>query len=291
MCRLYAIRANQLTRLACPLLTAPNALVRQSKSDYSGKTHPDGWGLGFYQRAEPTVIRSTLAAFDDPGFMAASNELAATTAIAHVRLASVGGGAERNTHPFSHGRWLFAHNGTVAGFAEVKARLESALTDRFRSIRRGETDSELIFAWLLAQMADRGIDPDGTSSSAAAGSRYQAAQLGDLMRSSVRQLIAWSAEADPDNPTALNLVLTDGELMAATRWNRTLWWRTETDRQPCTACGASHAAAGSGAEYRAVIVASEPTAGDGWQELRDGEMIVVDRNLSTEVSRFADERN
>jgi hypothetical protein len=45
MCRLYAFRANEPTRVECSLVHAQNALMEQSKGDMAGAMHGHGWGV------------------------------------------------------------------------------------------------------------------------------------------------------------------------------------------------------------------------------------------------------
>src|SRR5919108_629070 len=45
MCRLYALRANEPTRVECSLVRAQNALMAQSRGDREGLIHGDGWGV------------------------------------------------------------------------------------------------------------------------------------------------------------------------------------------------------------------------------------------------------
>ena len=45
MCRLYAMRANEPTRVECSLVHAQNALMQQSQLDAEGLVHGHGWGV------------------------------------------------------------------------------------------------------------------------------------------------------------------------------------------------------------------------------------------------------
>src|SRR5689334_4623853 len=111
MCRMFAVRADRPVRAEAALLSGPHALVRQSCCDLRGECHQEGWGVGYYTDGKPVRVRSARHALADPLFAETARTVASTTLIGHVRQASVGGAAERNNHPFVHGRWLFAHNG------------------------------------------------------------------------------------------------------------------------------------------------------------------------------------
>ena len=72
--------------------------------------------------------------------------------VSHVRRKTVGETSLVNTHPFERGRWVFAHNGTVEDVAWLRAQTSR---ERLAEVR-GETDSELLFAWLLTRLDDAG---------------------------------------------------------------------------------------------------------------------------------------
>jgi glutamine amidotransferase len=55
-----------------------------------------------------------------------------------------------NCHPFTHGRYLFMHNGQIGGYGRIKRRLESLIPDELYDRRLGTTDSEAIFLMALA---------------------------------------------------------------------------------------------------------------------------------------------
>ena len=69
---------------------------------------------------------------------------------AHVR-ASTGTPVQRsNCHPFRHGRWLWMHNGVLAGFREIKRDLAMAVEPSLFPDIEGSTDSEVFFFLALS---------------------------------------------------------------------------------------------------------------------------------------------
>src|SRR5512135_3491975 len=139
MCRLFVQHASPAHDLHEPLCTARNALRMQSHR------HPHGWGIGWYDAAGVQVRRGVMPAHADEDFLAAAREARSEIVLAHVRDASIGAVVEENTHPFVHGPWLFAHNGTVARYERlprIAAALEAEIDPCFRSAIRGDTDSE-----------------------------------------------------------------------------------------------------------------------------------------------------
>ena len=113
MCRLFGQHAPAELDRCVPLCSAPNALRFQSH------LHPHGWGIAWYQGGRVHVERGLLPAHADEAFVEAARAARSRVVVAHVRDASVGPISAANTHPFVHGRWIFAHNGTVARFKDV----------------------------------------------------------------------------------------------------------------------------------------------------------------------------
>src|SRR3712207_9319218 len=75
---------------------------------------------------------------------------------AHVRASTGTSTTRANCHPFSHGRFLFMHNGQIGGYARIKRRIEALIPDELYDARLGTTDSEALF---LASVAN-GLEAD-----------------------------------------------------------------------------------------------------------------------------------
>lgn len=275
MCRFYGFRATEPTKVECTLVHAQNALLIQSRVDRRGESHPDGWGVGFYHDDLPEVERSASPAFEDLHFNATAERVYARTVLAHVRQATVGGGSIANTHPFHHGPWLFAHNGTVSPYDRVRPLLEKEADPKLLGLRRGTTDSETVFYWLLTRMQRAGIDPKRPVE--------DLPRLVSLVGDSVRQVARWCDPSPPELPARLNFLLTDGRSMIAVRWNHTLHWIVRRGIHDCEICGISHVAHHRGAEYRAVIVASEPISTEDWQEVPDRTILSIDAGVHLDL--------
>ncbi len=257
MCRLYAFRSNHPRKVECELIRAQNALIVQSRHDATGSANADGWGLGAYRDDVPCVERQAEPAFASEAFRWTAAHLHACDVVAHVRHATVGGRRVENTHPFGHGQWLFAHNGTIEAFEAVRPRLLAALPERHRWAIAGETDSEHLFHYLLA--------------------RHEAAPHRPLLETlgeGLRQVIAWSREADPAAAVALNVVLTDGAVLAGARYGRSLWYIERGHVHACEVCGgALHVETPPRHPYHAVVVASEPvTTTETWTPVPEGSL-------------------
>lgn len=276
MCRFYGFRASEPTKVECTLVHAQNALMIQSRLDQSGASHTDGWGVGFYHDHLPEVERRASAAHEDLLFSATAERVYSETVLAHVRKATVGVPALANCHPFRHGVWLFAHNGTVEGFDRVARRLEQEADRQFWQLRAGTTDSEAVFLWLLSRMDEAGIDarkPVG-----------DLARLVTLIKQAVRDLAAWSAEVAGEMPSKLNFLISDGTSLVATRWNRSLYCVKREGIHDCEICGIPHVHHDTRARYRAVVLASEPISHERWEEVPEATLLAVDPGVATTVS-------
>src|ERR1700758_665994 len=149
MCRLFGLHADlSVVTATFWLLDAPDSLAAQSKRN------PDGTGLGVFGRdGAPMVCKQPIAAWQDTEFACEAHEMSGTTFIAHVRYASTGELAVRNTHPFLQDNRLFAHNGVVTGLDTLDERLaEMSVAD----LVLGETDSERVFALITGCVRERG---------------------------------------------------------------------------------------------------------------------------------------
>jgi glutamine amidotransferase len=262
MCRLYGFRANEPTRVECSLVYAQNALMAQSRRDLAGLTHGHGWGVAEHPDGVPLVEKQAWAAYHGERFKKTASRVYARCVVAHIRRATVGPPALENTHPFVHGVWLFAHNGTVPNFDRVRDRLIGALDPLHRDEIRGTTDSEHVFRYLLTLWE-----------------RDPGAPLLETLRRGLEQVVAWSREIDRTARVSLNVLWTDGDRMVGSRLGRTLWYLERDGIVPCEICGKSHVHHDPKQAYRAVEIASEPITSEAWLNVPDATVFNVDPDL------------
>jgi len=270
MCRLYGFRANEPTRVECSLVHAQNALMAQSRGDREGLVHGHGWGIAEHPDGVPLVEKQAWAAHHGEHFSKRAARVYARTVIAHVRRATIGPATIENTHPFVHGRWLFAHNGTLTNFDAVRMRLVEALDPLQRNEIHGDTDSEHIFRYLLSNRE-----------------RAPERPLIETLRHGLNEIIAWCREADPEARIGLNVLFTDGEQFVGSRFGRTLWFLERDAILPCEVCGRPHVQHEPKQAYRAVEIASEPITSEGWLEVPDGTVYAVDPDFRLRIERLA----
>ena len=279
MCRLYGFSSTRPTKVECGLVRAQNALMAQSRRDSRGLTHHDGWGIAYYQNADPTVVRRSAAAYQDLRFSKAARQVYARIVIAHVRKATVGGRSETNLHPFRVGRWCFAHNGTIPLFEKIRPLIEAETAPEWLAHRRGSTDSELLFLWILS-----GIHQTRGAEEISGDHR----PVVNVVRRAILKVKEWCLErAAPDAP-GLSFLLTDGRDLFVSRSGNGLYWVYRDRIHPCEICRACHcsdcaheplAQHGPEVAYRAVAVASEPLTQEDWQEIPEGHLLLVDDRL------------
>lgn len=267
MCRLYALRASEPTRVECGLVHSQNALMAQSLSDLQGYAHGHGWGVADYPDGVPVVEKQTWAAYHGEHFAKKAARVYAHTVVAHVRRATVGAQNIENTHPFAFGRYIFAHNGTVPNFDKIRPKLLVAMDDIHHNEIRGETDSEHVFMYLMS-LWSRGPQTD----------------LLDVVRKGLSQVVAWSEEVDSKRPVGLNIVLTDGEQMIGSRLNRSLWSLRRRSAFECSICGKPHVHHKHGETYESIEVASEPvTPHENWKTVPNGVVFRVTPDFPLET--------
>lgn len=267
MCRLYGFRANEPTRVECSLVYAQNALMAQSRKDREGLANEHGWGIAAYPDGVPFLEKQAWGAWQGEHFRKAAAQVYSHTVIAHVRRATVGPPGLENTHPFVHGRWAFAHNGTLPDFATLRQRILAETTPEHRNEIGGQTDSEHIFRYLLSLW-----------------SRMPERPLMDILHIGIGRLLGWCREEAPDAPVGINLLWTDGEHLAGSRLGRTLWYVERHGIHLCPVCNECHVHHAHDVEYRCLEIASEPVTDEPWIEVPNGTVYGVDPDMALHLA-------
>jgi glutamine amidotransferase len=233
-----------------------HSLVHQSIHATEAKTgtNGDGFGLGWYgDRPEPGLYREIRPAWSDENLMSIARQVRSPLFFAHVRAATGTASTRANCHPFSHGRWLFMHNGQIGGYAAIKRRLEALIPDELYAARTGTTDSEALFLIALGRIR-AGTDPVTAMSEA----------LSDA--------VALMRDAGVSEPLRFAAGLSDGETIHAFRWS--------SDSKPPTLYYCEQATH--------VVIASEPVdeRRDCWKAIPANGCVVVRRG-TVEVRQLA----
>jgi predicted glutamine amidotransferase len=149
MCRWMAYSGEPI--LADDLLFRPqHSIIDQSLHAQLGgfTTNGDGFGIGWYgdgDGTEPTVYKSTHPAWNDENLREIATQIRTPLLFAHVRASSGTPVQRSNCHPFRYGRWLWMHNGSLAGFQEVKRDLVMEVDAALYPAIEGSTDTETLF--------------------------------------------------------------------------------------------------------------------------------------------------
>ena len=147
MCRWLAYSGSPV-RLEELLFKPVNSLVVQSKHSKMGATttNGDGFGVGWYGDLQtPGVYRSTEPAWNDRNLRELCALARSRRVFAHIRASTGSAVQQTNCHPFRFGRWLWMHNGLIAGFPEIKRELAFAVEPALFHEIEGSTDSEMLF--------------------------------------------------------------------------------------------------------------------------------------------------
>jgi glutamine amidotransferase len=145
MCELFAMSSRMPSTLGF-------SLERLARRGGAEGPHRDGWGIAFYEGPDCLLLREPRPASESPLMRFMEHQgLRTRMAISHIRLATFGDRALRNTQPFLRelgGRMhAFAHNGDFPSLLEPTGR------NGRRHLPVGDTDSELAFCGLLDRLA------------------------------------------------------------------------------------------------------------------------------------------
>ncbi|MEU7086994.1 ergothioneine biosynthesis protein EgtC [Streptomyces achromogenes] len=198
------------------LVEPPHGLYRQSwapRRQRYGTVNADGFGVGWYAPGDPAPARYRRSGpiWADLSFADLARVVRSGAVLAAVRDATLAGAdAEAAAAPFAAGRWLFSHNGLIAGWPDAAAPLVSALPPVELLSLQARTDSAFVWALVLHRLR--------------AGQPPQRA-LGEPVRELARAAPA----------SRLNLLLSDGDTITATAWGDSLWYRAEPGRSTVVA--------------------------------------------------------
>jgi predicted glutamine amidotransferase len=250
-CRLWGITASQLSSdvVLNQLIYLPNSLKAL------GASNPNGWGLGFYNSAEPFILRGQLAANIDPNFDLAANEVAesgAIVAVGHVRRASSGLVNIPDPHPFERFKngewWLFCHNGGIDKTILINLIGTQYLTQNPPSVGSNQSqwiDSELYFIYVLKCCE----------------------QCSWNVQKGIAKAVVNICNQVPGTGETLNSLLTDGQTLWGFRKGNTLYYYVDS-------------------QYLA-IASQYPTSSQGaWVAMSDYYIVTLVRGTAPSVQRL-----
>jgi predicted glutamine amidotransferase len=190
--------------------------------------------------------------------------------------------ADTNLHPFhfAGARVVLAHNGHLREFSRMRYALVEHVRPELAQRIEGTTDSEWIYALVLSQLDD----PYGLP---------QTSELADATAKALRILRTVRAAHDIDTSSPVNLCVSTGRAVVATRLSFDYGWYPPEDEMLETdlpfvslwyAIGGEYAEGDGGWEMttgdppRSVIIASEPLTTDysTWLEVPEYSMLTAE---------------
>ena len=290
MCRVLAYLGEPIS-LEHVLYETDSSLVRQSYSPRMMNKFLNLAGFGMVawdsrsvRSEDPFTYRVTALPAFDRNLRSLAAKLAPTCLTAHVRGVTWSEQeivAETNLHPFRfHGaRVALAHNGHLREFGRMRYDLLGHIGPELAQRIEGTTDSEWIYALVLAQLDD----PFGLP---------EARELADAAAAALRLLREVRGRHGIDTSSPVNLCLATGDAIVATRFSFDYGWYPdedallETDLPYCSLWytvggeyverdGASAMAASE--VPRSLLIASEPLTVDTstWFEVPEYTMITA----------------
>lgn len=271
MCRLFGFRSKYNLDPHHILLTAENAILLQSYD------HPDGWGIAYYKNGTPFVHKGIEPAFQDTTYQAISSAVSGHVGVVHIRRATVGNVSDLNTHPFHYGKWVFAHNGTISKFLDVKHFFEDAIDEELLPFLKGATDSEHCFFLFLSFLKKRNAIEHAT-----------ALDVEVALEACMKQVATWCREKNIVHTPCMNFMITNGEILGVTKLGRDLFCSIELNNEMSfsnideflkdiqgTLKGADQ-----------FLVASEKISSEyNWFEIPENSLLVADENLHVCIKR------
>ena len=204
--------------------------------------HCDGWGIATTTNHKADLYKEPVAATKSAHFKDEINKHRSDAALLHLRWATEGMPVtENNTHPFTYQEITFIHNGSISPFD----CLDPLIDKKYLQLAKGTTDSERYFLYLLTQ-----IEKHGFIEGVKQGLSYI---KNNCTFSSINMMI-----------------INDQTFMAACMYNQDKIpqkFKEDTDYYHLKYTK----------KNGQVVVASSGWNQDGWEEIPNGSVLVVDR--------------
>lgn len=259
MCELFAMSALRPTTVTLSL---------EEFSRHGGLTgsHKDGWGIGWYDQGDIRLVKEMRpAAASACVQFIQTNPFSSDLVMSHIRKATQGAIATRNSQPFVRelaGRWhCFAHNGDLQGISGD----DRFQPGRFRPV--GETDSERAFCALMGDLTPA----------------WSSSESPPSLEARLDVVSAFAARLRAFGPA--NFLYCDGDMLFAHADRRhqpdgTIsppgLWRLSRQCPFGSALDAQGLHIGSqGGEQRVALFASVPLTAEGWVPMQRGEIAVA----------------
>ncbi|MER5730326.1 class II glutamine amidotransferase [Streptomyces sp. NPDC002138] len=217
MCRWLAYSGTPLL-LDTILYKPAHSLIDQSLHSKLGveTTNGDGFGVGWYteDNDSPALLRDVGPAWNNRNLREMADHVRSRLFFAHIRASTGTAVQQSNCHPFRHGRWMFMHNGAIAGFHSMRRDLTLLVDPALYADIEGTTDSEVMFFLALTF----GLDQDPPTA---------VARMAGVVERAGR-------DHGVEFPLQMTLAITDGERVWAFRYSsrrssRSLFYSSRVD--------------------------------------------------------------
>jgi ergothioneine biosynthesis protein EgtC len=279
MCRLLAYKGTSI--VLDELLYKPkNSLINQSVNarEMEEPLNGDGFGIGWFTQElspEPATFVSLNPAWSNRNLRNLAPKIKTECLIAHIRAASVGEVSESNCHPFQYKSLLMAHNGGIEDFSKIKRELRAGLSDELYNWIKGQTDSEHLFACLVNRVLTehRTITTDSVM------------EAFEYTFSLVKKLMT---KHQIKEPAYLNMVVTNGHFIVATRWvsdpaaEPPTLYHSEGSRY-VVEDGITHLMAPEDDDQAVLIVSEKLTDGANWTMIPKNHFVIIEPSLNVRI--------
>ncbi|MCD0484313.1 class II glutamine amidotransferase [Streptacidiphilus sp. ASG 303] len=217
MCRWLAYSGTPVL-LDTILYKPSHSLIDQSLHAKLGveTTNGDGFGVGWYTEGNdsPALFRDVGPAWNNRNLREMADHVRSSLFFAHIRASTGTAVQQSNCHPFRRGRWMFMHNGAIAGFHLLRRDLTLLVDPALYADIEGTTDSEVMFHLALTF----GLEQDPPAAVA-------------RMAGTVERV---GREHGVESPLQMTLAVTDGESTWAFRYSsghasRSLFYSSRVD--------------------------------------------------------------
>ena len=282
MCRFALYLGEEIPVSA--LVTEPeNSIINQSfhSHERAEPLNGDGFGLAWYVPTvseAPAIFKDITPAWNNLNLLNLARVTRSACILAHVRAASPGLPViQLNCHPFAWGPFAFMHNGTVAGFHQVRRAILERLSDEAFQMIRGTTDSEYVLALFADHYLRGGVGQ----------SRVEA--MASALTAAIAEVEALTRAAGIAEPSLLNLALSDGTCAVVSRYishtpEKANSLYVHAGRRYVCEDGICHMVDPDHPHPGAVIVASEPLSQDGgWDRVEVNHLVLLHSDLRVDM--------
>ena len=278
MCRFAAYLGPEI--FISSLVTEPkHSIIHQSyhAKEREEPLNGDGYGISWFAPShcgQPAIFKEVSPAWNSPNLRNIARVTKSNCIFAHVRAATVGGQVSRpNCHPFSWGNYAFMHNGTVFDFSNIKRKLRESLSDEAYSNISGHTDSEHIFALFTDEIKDL--------------ENPTLQEVADALLKVIQKLESLKKLAGVNSASTLNLVVSDGKKLVATRYisegeNSNSLYLLRGESFSCHD-GICKMEKGEGMS----LIASEPLdQSSSWEKIPNNHYVMIEQNKTFEIKKM-----